>query len=394
MKLKEILFLCSIFIFLGLAVVFLLLRLDTSSKLEKLSDNGILNVLILLDNDGKVLSTNLFSYYTENKRGAMMEIPANTAVILQSLKRTDGISAMYTESGIDAYCDEVKKFLGTEIPFQLKLTLEDFAYFVDMLGGISIFIPNSVELKSDDDIVLLPSGLIKLDGEKAVQYITYRIPEESEAEAGLRKQKAILAFLRACHEQSDFFFSPSFFKKVTARIGCNLSKKDMKNLLIQICQVDTERIVPQRVGGALKTTADGIQLLFPANDGNQIKEIIKQTLSSLASEDGTLLERVYAVEILNGTDKSGLATKTGEIFQNFGYDVANIGNAETREETVVIDRIGNANVAHIIADIISCKNIISPNRSKPDLNGTETAVDFTIILGSDFNGQYVIHKKK
>lgn len=393
MKAKEIIFLSIVFLFLAGGIVFLFSRQESSSEVKKIYAQGMINVLFVLDDNGKAVSTNLLSYYTENRRGALIDIPAYTGLILKTLNRTDGIAAIYEEKGLDAYCTEVEKFLGIEIPFELKINVEDFAYLVDMLGGISVFIPNSVELKTEDTRYLLPSGLVTLDGEKLLQYVRYEDFEEDPIDIALRKQKAVLAFLRSCNENKKVFFADASFKKAQKKFTGNLKPNEVKNLLTQISQMDVDRVVPQRVAGTVKMTADGKKLLFPVNDGQQIKNVVKQTLSSLSSEEGTVLERVYAVEILNATDKTGLAKKTSEIFQSFGYDVTNVANAdEDRDKTVVIDRIGNRAVAEVIANIISCKNIDSPNANSDEFTGTGSAVDFTIILGSDFNGQHVINK--
>lgn len=393
MKTKEIIFLCAVFLFLAGSVLFLFLQQKNASDVQRISEQGVINVLFVLDDSGKPFSTNLVSYYTENNRGAIIDIPANTALILQSLGRTDGIGAIYEEKGLDAYCREIEKFTSIKAPFQIKITLQDFAYLVDMLGGISVFIPNSVELKTEDKMYLLPSGLVTLDGDKVLQYLTYEDFEEDPIDIALRKQKAVLAFLRSCNENNAFFFSEHFFKNISKSIISNLDTKEVKNLFEQITKMDVDRVVPQRVAGSIKTTADGKELLFPVNDGKQIKEVVRQILSSLSSEEGALLERVYAIEVLNATNKNGLAKKTASIFQSFGYDVTNISNAsERRDKTIIIDRIGNKAVAEVVANIISCENILSPENKENEFTGTESAVDFTIILGSDFNGQYVISK--
>lgn len=394
MRIKEVIFLSIIFLFLIISLAFLFLKQGNSSDLKKISEQDVINMLFVLDDEGSPISTNLVSFYIKNKRAAMVDIPAHTGLILQSLGRTDGISAIYMEKGLNEYCKEVEKFLGIKIPFQIKINLKDFSYLVDMLGGISVFIPNSVEIKSDDALFLLPSGLVKLDGEKVLQYLKYEDFEEDPVEIALRKQNAVLAFFRACNENAERFFQEKFFFKLAKCFTSNIKSAELKKLLAQVSQMDVDRVVPQRVSGSVKTTADGKELLFPVNDGKQIKEVVKQTLSSLSSDEGALLERVYALEILNATDRNALAKRTAEIFQSFGYDVANIANAsEHRDKTVIIDRIGNPAVAEVVANIISCKEIISPKKDDNDFSGTGSAVDFTIILGADFNGQYVRNKK-
>ena len=173
----------------------------------------------------------------------------------------------------------------------------------------------------------------------------------------------------------------------------NISDSDFKQLLEYLCKIDSERLVPQRLTGAVRIV-DSKELLFPFRDGQQIKEIIGQTMAALASKEGTTLERVYALEILNGTDTNGLARTASELYQSFGYDVIRIGNAPRTgvEHTVLIDRIGNEAVAKIVGQVVRCENIESVQVSN-DHSDSETNVDFTLILGKDFNG-YTVRQKK
>ena len=152
-------------------------------------------------------------------------------------------------------------------------------------------------------------------------------------------------------------------------------------------------MVPQRLTGSIRLV-DSKELLFPFRDGQQIKEIIGQTLAALASEEGATLERVYALEVLNGTDINGLARTASELYQSFGYDVIRVGNAPQTgvEQTVLIDRIGNEAVAKIVAQVVRCEQIESAQIGS-EQTGSESNVDFTLILGKDFNG-YTVKSKK
>ena len=62
-------------------------------------------------------------------------------------------------------------------------------------------------------------------------------------------------------------------------------------------------------------------------------------------------------------------------------------------ERVLIDRLGNPSVAGIVAKVIRCKNIQTTQLPAEGEYGSETNVDFTLILGSDFNGFFVVEKK-
>ena len=131
---------------------------------------------------------------------------------------------------------------------------------------------------------------------------------------------------------------------------------------------------------------------MPDNNGEFIKEAVKQTTNLLASTDGTFTSRVYVLEIQNGTTTQGLARNTAILFQNASYDVLSPVNAPRNdyEETVIIDHIGNMDVAKIVGEFIRCTNIREATpEEEAESSSLDAGVDFTIILGKDFDGRYV-----
>ena len=61
------------------------------------------------------------------------------------------------------------------------------------------------------------------------------------------------------------------------------------------------------------------------------------------------------------------------------------------EKTVIIDHIGNETAAKNVGELIHCTNIIQADASNTE-STKKAVVDFTIILGADYNGDYVINK--
>jgi len=174
----------------------------------------------------------------------------------------------------------------------------------------------------------------------------------------------------------------------------NLNQRAKSRLLEEFAKIDIDRISIQTVGGNLREVSGKIQLI-PYYDGNLVKDIVRQVLGTLTNPaDGLHVDRVYTVEVLNGTTVSGLAGRTAEIIRGFGYDVISIGNAPHAgyENTVIIDRSGVDGMAEYFAGIIRCK-IISQENSPRDISegmqNLEYRADFTIIIGKDFNGRYV-----
>lgn len=390
---RSVFFLFVILAVLIGAAVILVFAMRNNPVRDALSGDQLLKVLVVLEDEGVPLSTNLIAYYPGTKRAAMFDIPGETGLIIKSLGRVDRIDAVYVENGMNAYRQEIEELTGIEIPFSISFNLDQFSRLTDLLSGLSVFIPTEIDLMDGDTRVLLPSGAVTLDGDKIRTYVTYLDELDQEGENAARKQRSILAFFRALNDNAEVAFSKDVFPVLYRNMETNLRQETLKQLLQDLYSIDAERLIPQRITGSLRDV-DGKQLLFPFYDGQLLKDIIRQTLGGLASEDAAAQERIYAIEILNGTDKQGLAQRTSELYQSFGYDVIRVGNAETSDytDTLVIDRIGNEHVAKIIAQIIQCEAIRStlPEENSTDLYGTEAIVDYTIILGKDFNGRYVL----
>ena len=392
---RSILFLLIIFTVLLVTGAVLIFSMKTDPLQESLSQDSLLKVLVVIEHEKMPVSSHILAYYPGSNRAAMFDIPGETGLILKSLGRVDRIDAVFAEKGIRNYKTEIEGITGISVPFYLTATLDNFARLTDLVGGLEVFIPTPVDTVSGSERVLLPSGAVTLDGDKVISYMTYTDSLDQEGESAARKQRAVLAFFKKLNDNSSKVFSDRIFPVLSSCLESNVPEKSKKDLLAELSRIDAERLVPQRVTGSLREV-DGKELLFPFYDGQLLKDIVRQTLGGLASEVAGAQERIYALEILNGTRKQGLARKTSELYQSFGYDVIAVRNADTAEyeETVLIDRIGNDAVSKSIAQVIQCENVQTASLESfegedPASFGTEASVDFTIILGKDFDGRYV-----
>ncbi len=384
-------FLILILVILLVVAAFLALSLRVDEVDQNLKNDQVIKTLFVMENNNQLLFTDLFIYYPLSKRGALINILGNTGAIFDSLGRVDRIDAIYAEKGIDVYKSEVEKLVGQTIPFYVKLNLDDFSVLTDMLGGIKVFVPSPVDVKNEDTRWLLPSGAVTLDGDKIKTYLTYSRSDEGSGEINDRRQNVMVAFLGALNERSSQILNKSAFSKYAKYIDANIASDDLYNLVKEISQVDADRLAPQEITGTNRVV-DGKVLLFPFYDGQLIKDVVKQVTTSLITMDNENVSRIYVLEIQNGTSVQGLARNTAALLQSAGYDVLSFHNAEKNdyEKTVIINHIGNAEIAKTLADFIHCKNI-EEETVQPESAGQDSAanVDFTIILGKDFDGRYV-----
>jgi len=381
-------------------VVFAVLSLRPDPIKESLSGDRVINTLFVIENGDKSgvkpLCSYVLMYYPATKRAAVFDIPGSLGLIIQRINRVDRIDTVYDPKTIAPYQTEIEKLLGIDISFSIVISLENLGKITDLIEGVEIFIPSPVNEYQDGQI-LFPSGVSCLDGDKARTYITYELPEESSELANFRRQRFFMGFIKRLGEQNSFLKNPQAAQILQSLLKTNSNQRTRTRLFDEFAGIDTDRVSIQSVGGNIREVS-GQQLIFPHWDGSLIKEIVRQTLGSLVRPvENSQGDRVFTVEVLNGTAANGLAGRTAELFRGFGYDTISIGNADRSDyaKTLIIDRTGLDDMAKTFGEVIRCKNIQvdtpAPEGSEIDLESQnfEYKADFTLIIGKDFNGRYV-----
>lgn len=386
-------FLLTILVIIIGVVGFIVLSLRMDPIEENLKLNPVINSLwILKDDDGNVLSTDVLVFYPQTGQASAFDILGNTGAIYKSLGRVDRIDSVYKEKGLASYKDEIEKLIGKKIPFTIEIKLSDLELLADYLGGLNVFISVPVDETDENGMrCLFPSGAVVLDGDKIHDYIMYKSPSENASDVEDRRQAVFVSLIYALKENRNIIFAKNNFSVYEEKIKTNIDKKNFYNLMKKLSLIDTERFSIQTITGSLRTV-DGQTLLFPYYDGQLIKDVINQAISSLVSGDLGNQNRVYVLVIQNGTTEQGLARNTSFLLQSAGYEVLETKNADRNdyEKTEIINHIGNSEAAKTLGNFIHCTNIIDEEVMLENADSTSAAqADFTIILGKDFNGRFV-----
>lgn len=382
----------------GVVVGIFTLRSDPVDQL--LAEDRIISVLFVIEHEGRPLSTYVLMSYPETRRAAVFEIPNETGLLIQRINRVDRIDAVYNPRSVTDYKDVIQNLLGTDIPFSIVFDIDNLARTVDLIGGVDVFIPSRVDIRGPDTLVLLPSGVNRLGGDKIRDFLTLELPTEDREAAVFRRQRFFLSFIRRLAEKNDMLRHPSVSPLYHSFMRTNLNPRTRIRLFNEIARMDLERINVQSVGGNRREIS-GQTLLLPFYGGNLIRDTVRQALGALVRPvDGLMGDRIFTVEVLNGTTINGLAGRTAEFLRGFGFDVISTGNADHsgHARTLVIDRSGYEDIARGFANIIRCTNIrFDPPARVPvwetsegfDLQYHEIRADFTLILGRDFDGRFV-----
>jgi len=372
---------------------------STTDPMEKIiGEEQVLNVLFILEKEAveQVLSAYVLMYYPPTRKAAIIDIPPETGLIIKNLNRVDSIDILYKRWNVEPFTKEVANLLGIPLHFTLVFSQDRLLKLVDLMDGLSVFIPQELEYEEGGKKkIILPTGRVTLDGAKTLQYLNYRMPEEEIESPEQRSSKIFLALLRRLQERFSFMQQPEVWKVSKTCFVTPLSDEHLQRLLTEVLRLDTERVAMHRISGLYREVS-GKRLLFPSYEGELIREVVRQNVSLLVrQQEGNIPDRVFTLEILNGTPLSGLARRTGELMKGFGYDVISTGNAERNyyEKTLIIDRTNYPDMTKQLSGLLRCTNIVQerPNTEENTELSLETyRADYTIILGKDFNGRYVV----
>ncbi|MCX7788294.1 MAG: LCP family protein [Spirochaetes bacterium] len=381
-----LIFLASVFVILLVSGLYIYQQVRVDPVTTSIQQGKPFAVQLMI-HDGKELKyTELLFYCPSTGRAALLDIPGNLGIILPQAKKVGRIDSLYRIHAIEAYRDAIETVVKEEIPFYLELSFTQLERLIDLLGGIEVFVANSLEMDVKGRKIQLPSGNLHLDGGKAMVYLSLQDSEESDIDRIIRIQKFIQSLLKKIGESVDFFTHPDVIPYVKECFRTDMETRGLLAFLSEMRKLDIERMAFQRVlGNQRKVETE--ELLFPHFEGQLLRQTVKKMLETLASTEGVRGEDAgLTLEILNGTKIPGLARRTREIYQSFGFDVVSYGNAETQEveKTMVIDRKGNREGASRVASIIKCTNIVTG----PSAGGGQKNVDITIVLGGDFDGRY------
>jgi LytR cell envelope-related transcriptional attenuator len=87
------------------------------------------------------------------------------------------------------------------------------------------------------------------------------------------------------------------------------------------------------------------------------------------------------VQVLNGSEKSGLAALATDQLREAGYDVVSIGNARSSvAKSIVLDRVGNRALADSIARVLGITRV----ETRRD---TSLYLEVTVILGPEWGAR-------
>ncbi len=351
----------------------------------------------------------VISVDTKNNTALMLSIPRDLWV--QNGSGYSKINALYPNGGMGALESSVEDVTGMPIHYNVLVSYDAFRDLVNAVGGITITI------KSDDPrgvydpnldyssrtccaLAKYPNGPVTLNGKQALNLARARgDPSPYGIPYGFadgdftrtQNQRAMLMAVKDKANQSSVIANPFKVADLVDAVGnnvkSNLQLNEIETLYFYMKKIGDNAIASYNIN-TLKgqnttmlqnyTSPDGESALIPAagvGDYSNIQMQIKKVLSS-----DPITREGAVVEILNGTDVTGLASKQQTTLTSKGMNVT-VGDAPATQATTTLIDNSQGKMPNTLAYLKKQYNasVITSNT----LTTTYSNADFILIIGQD-----------
>lgn len=368
-------------------LAFILIRTRIDPLEAAMNGDKQVGLLFIVHDKGKIVLTEGFYFHPRTGKMFLVDIPVDTGSLIARLGKVAALSDTFNPWDPALYRELVEAHLGQPLNLVVVLDLVQLERTVDFLGGLSLQVSEPLEDRTGDRLILVPGGNVSLEGPKVIQYLQYSDAQETEADRIERNQRFARAFFQQLSDESKWLISPEGLRFLLRNTFTQFEEDGLSLFIQFLGQADFEGMAFLQTLG-VRRQVDGRMLLFPHFNGNLLREGIQQAYKAIESTDQEQVSALnIKIELLNGTERQGLASRTSALFQSVGIEVVRIDNADRRDyvRTIVLDRSGRSSALQRVAQLIRATNIRSDDST---LNQTGN-VDVTIILGMDFDGRFV-----
>lgn len=321
----------------------------------------------------------LATFDPNTKKVGVISIPRDTRVVIRGRRGKEKINHAHAYGGMSLSMKAVKDLLGVPVHYYVKVNYAAVGKIVDDVGGVEMYVPrnmNYYDPKADPPLrINLKKGNQILDSNKAMQFIRYRKGYQNQDLGRIDAQhEFIKALANKLLSPKIIIKLPKIIETFNTYVDTNMPVTQMIKYASYGKDIDLESVNMVTIPGKPEMI-NGLWYYIP--NTKQMDEMVKQVIEGTYMVSSKTKSKV-SIEVLNGSNKNGLATKVANELKQKGYNIINIGNAKGMkyDQSHIYDRRSNDEETKKISQILDIKKVEKKT-------STDTKADITIILGND-----------
>ncbi len=347
----------------------LALGVDTGTPgVEDKNDPKRTDTMILLHYNGEIDEINVVS------------IPRDTLIRLNG--KNIKINSAHAVGGVEYAVDAVEKLLNIDIDYYGKVNYEGFRKLIDSIGGVEMKIEHNMNYDDPSQnlhIHFKKGEIVNLDGVKAEQFFRWRKNNNGTglADGDLGRIENQHMFMAKLLEElkSPWIIPkiPTIFMTVPKYCETNMSADEI--IKYGFYFIRARGVSMETLKGESQYLKGISYFIYDKNSNKEILDKIYDKNDNIVEEN--INKKDIKIKVLNGTNKSGLASSYRKYLQSKGYSNIKIGNTSaSKKSTILINNSFNKKQQNYI------KTDFKINTSKNIDNNNED-FDIIVMLGED-----------
>ncbi len=303
----------------------------------------------------------------------------------------------YPGGGPALAMETVQYNLGIDkIDYYVRINFEAFIDIVDMIGGIEIYVEETIDDKLypgpnyDYDPLYIEAGWHHFYGDMALKYARVRRTSGGDFDRARRQQQVAQAILKQVIDARMLTQlaarAPEIWQVVekSVKLGPNLRLDQMVALANLATQIDLDNDVRFRVIDERCTldavTPDNAQVLIPLR--SKIRDVRDEVfwLKPEPEQFPTIADENATISVLNGSGEAGLAYATSQYLEANGISISEYSTADRQYETSLV--ILNREKPMTAVQLLSMLRL--PQSAVVNGENPTAEHDIVIILGVDY----------
>jgi polyisoprenyl-teichoic acid--peptidoglycan teichoic acid transferase len=331
---------------------------------------------------------------------SQLAVPRDMDVVLPN-GHEDKINVAYAIGGVPEASEVVGTFLGlpkndagTYYDRYIVLRVDAAKDLINAIGGIDVPVEKAMDY--DDNWghlhIHFTTGVHHMNGEQAVSYSRFR--HDAEGDIGrIRRQQQVLRLSidRLKHDKfNDVAHIKQLLDVAHRDIISNLTFDEELSLATAYAEVDQRAIKTAQVPFTGDKDIAGGNVLIPDDTGkaNLVQALLLGPLGPQPTVGPAVVAAIkpseISVQVLNGSGRSGIATKFADMLRAKGYVVVNVGNADSYgyDTTQILEHSKTIGVGERVrSDFATLSQMtVSPE----PLGSSAPKGDLTVIVGKDY----------
>lgn len=322
----------------------------------------------------------LINYNTKSKNASVISIPRDTLIKINRKKYK--INSAHAIGGVDYAVNAVEKLLDVHIDYYGKVDYEGFREIIDSIGGVDMKITRNMNYDDDTQdlhIHFKKGETVHLNGKKAEEFFRWRINNNgtglADGDIGRIENQHLFMEKVTQKLKSPMIVTrvPSILSTLPKYCETNMSSDEIIKYGYDLATAPN--IEMHTLKGNAKYIGGVSYFIY---DSNLNKDILAKLNNQNSSDKiNNSNKSVFKIQVLNCTNKNGLAAEYKKCLEDKGYGKIETGNAPPRDESIIYFKPSLKNKAEDIKADLNIK------KYKLD-NDNNEKFDIIILLGKNF----------